>query len=292
MSWAKTKIENVGHGGARPPLSVGANTVESVSEFIYLGSKVTTEGHSEPEVMRHIALAASAMNQLGRVWRQRNLSLVTKICLYETCVLSVLLYCAETWTLLKADVNRLQAFHTRSLRRIFGIRWFDHVTNVEVKDRIRIEDIEPRIRRRRLALFGHVARMQPGIPAHDILWTALGVRCCSAPGRDWKRPCGRPRTTWAKQLKRDLGGMGLWEAWYLAIKVTRRSPLGTTVVLSGCKNRKKSQRSPVVLLWFFGKKVVLCSPLRKRRKFFFKKPNICCFGLKNNKYLGEINYSC
>ena len=48
--------------------------------------------------------------------------------------------------LLKADVNRLQAFHMRSLRRILGIRWFDHVTNLKVKDRTRLEDIESRIR--------------------------------------------------------------------------------------------------------------------------------------------------
>ena len=65
VSWAKTKIQNVGHGGACPAISVGA--VDSVNELIYLGSKVTTDGHSAPEVMRRIALAASAMNQLGRV---------------------------------------------------------------------------------------------------------------------------------------------------------------------------------------------------------------------------------
>ena len=79
VSWAKTKIQNVGHGGACPAVSVGANAVDSVNEFIYLGSKVATDGHSAPEVMRHIALAASAMNRLGRVWRQKNLSLVTKL---------------------------------------------------------------------------------------------------------------------------------------------------------------------------------------------------------------------
>ena len=114
VSWAKTKIQNVCHGDACPAISVGANAVDSVNEFIYLGSKVTTDGHSEPEVLRRIVLAASAMNQLGRVWRQRNQSLVTKLRLYESCVLSGLLYCAETWTLLKADVNRLQAFHMRT----------------------------------------------------------------------------------------------------------------------------------------------------------------------------------
>ena len=55
------------------------------------------------------------------------------------------------------------------VRRILGIRQFDHVTNMEVIDRTRLEDIEPRIRRRRIALFGHVARMPLGVPAHDAL---------------------------------------------------------------------------------------------------------------------------
>ena len=91
---------------------------------------------------------------------------------------AVVLLRDSCWTLLKADVNRLQVFHTRS-KRILETRWFDHVTNVEVKDRTRLEDIESRIRRRRLALFGHVARMPPGVPAHNALWTALGVRCGS-----------------------------------------------------------------------------------------------------------------
>ena len=97
--------------------------------------------------------------------------------------------------MLKTDVNRLQAFHMRSVRRILGIRWFDHVTNLEVKDRTRLEDLELRIERRRLALFRQVARVQPGIPAHDALWIAIGARCGSAPGPGWKRPRGRPRTT-------------------------------------------------------------------------------------------------
>ena len=137
---------------------------------------------------------------------------------HETCVLSVLLYCAETWTLLKADVNRLQAFHMRSLRRILGIRWFDHVTNVEMKDRTRLEDIESRIRRRSLALFAHAARMPPCVPAHDALWSALGVRYGSAPDPSWKRPREGPRTSWAEQLREDLDGMVLREAWYLAME--------------------------------------------------------------------------
>ena len=106
---------------------------------------------------------------------------------------------------------------------------------MEVKDHTRLEDIEPRVRRRRLALFGHVARMQPGIPAHDALWTAIGARCGSAPGPGWKRPRGRPRTIWAEQLSRDFDGMGLWEAWYLAMDREKWREFATSLCCSGVR---------------------------------------------------------
>ena len=92
-----------------------------------------------------------------------------------------------------------------------------------MKDRTRLEDIEPRVRRRRLALFGHrlalfghIARM-PGVPAHDKLWTAIRAR---------------PRTTWAEQLSRDLDGMGLWEAWYLAMDRQKWREFATSLCCS------------------------------------------------------------
>ena len=146
---------------------------------------------------------------------ESHISLITMLHLHESCVLSVILNCAETWTLLKADVNRLQAFHMRNLRRILGIRWFDHITNLEMKDRTRLEDIEPRVRRRRLALFGHVARMQPGVPAHDALWIAIGARCGSAPGSGWKRPRGRPglpgpSSSVGTSMAWASGRLGIW----------------------------------------------------------------------------------
>ena len=63
----KLTVQFCGAGGALPALSVGANTVESVNDFVYLGSKISSDGCSTPEVTRRIALAASAMNQLGKV---------------------------------------------------------------------------------------------------------------------------------------------------------------------------------------------------------------------------------
>ena len=67
-----------------------------------------------------------------------------------------------------------------------------------------------------MRLFGHVARMPPGVPAHDALRAAVEVRCGGVPDPTWRRPRGRPRMTWAEQLRGDLGGLGLREAWDLA----------------------------------------------------------------------------
>ena len=77
--------------------------------------------------------------------------------------MSVLLYGAKTWTLLAADVQTLQAFHVRCQRQILNIRWWAHVSNAEMLQRSGLLTISDIIRHRRLSLFGHAARLDPGV---------------------------------------------------------------------------------------------------------------------------------
>ena len=79
--------------------------------------------------------------------------------LYNALVISVLLYGSETWTPLKADERRLEAFHMNCQRRILGIRWFHFVTNASVASQTGEEGLAIRICRRRLSIFGHVRRL-------------------------------------------------------------------------------------------------------------------------------------
>jgi len=95
--------------------------------------------------------------------------------------------------------------------------------------------MEARIKRGRLALFGHVARMQPGVPVLDALLTTLGVWCGNVSDPSWKLPRGLPRITSAEQLRRDLDGMGLWEAWYLAMDRDRWKEFATILCCSGVR---------------------------------------------------------
>ena len=88
----------------------GLNTVEIVEEFIYLGCNLSSDGNCTPEVLRRISLATAALRDLCRVWKQKRLRLATKRRIYETCVLAVLLCCAETWTQLKSDSDTYRLF--------------------------------------------------------------------------------------------------------------------------------------------------------------------------------------
>ena len=91
-------------------------------------------------------------------------------CFY-VLVVSVLLYASETRTLLAADVKTLEAFHMKCQRQILRIRWQDHVRNDEVAAHTCLRPVMESIRRRREAIFGHVARMSPNIPAHQAIAT-------------------------------------------------------------------------------------------------------------------------
>jgi len=146
------------------------------------------------------------MGQLTSVWRQSRLSLHTKLRLYNALVVSVLLYSAETWTLTKSDEHKLEAFQMSCMRRILGIRWFDFVSNASVMDQVKQCPICSRIRDRRITMFGHVRRLQESVPTHEALRLPVNTRTGVRPDDriDWKRPRGRPRHTWIRQLEIDV----------------------------------------------------------------------------------------
>jgi len=148
------------------------------------------------------------MGRLSNVWRQSRLSVHTKMRLYNALVNSVLLYGAETWTMLKSDVQKIEAFHMSCQRRILGIRWHDFILNAKVIDQTSEKSIAgAQVQRRRLALFGHVRRLSDTVPANPALRLCIDARV----GRwvdvrpTWKRQRGRPRNTWVCQVELDSG---------------------------------------------------------------------------------------
>ena len=117
--------------------------------------------------------------------------------------LSLQLYTPARLGRVQLECQQLDVFHQRNLRKILGITWKDHVTNVEVLSRTGQRKLQDIVAERRLRMAGHIIRMPPGRPAnHAMSWTPRGS------GR--RRGC--PTKTWRSTFKEDLVDRGVdWE---------------------------------------------------------------------------------
>jgi len=132
-------------------------------------------------------MQSTAFARLGNIWASKILSTEVKIRLYESLVLSILLYCAETWFMKKANEKKLEAAHHRWLRKILHILWKDMVSNEKVRELTGQQLLGDIIRERRLRWCGHAWRMRTDIPARAaISWFPTGH----------KRKRERPRIDW------------------------------------------------------------------------------------------------
>ena len=211
INWPKTKIQ---HTGIEPTnnnvLSIAGQNVEMVDSFVYLGCMIHKTGSSVPEITRRIAIARNSMKTLDKpIWRS-NISLQTKIRLYNCYILPILLYGAEVWTITNSVEKKLDAFDSWCLRRILHIPYTKHITNKEVRERTDQPKVSASIRTRRMQQFGHIARANP-LSDHSRALKAV----INGPTRGWKRPRGRPRHTWIRSVEDDMCpfNLGLFSAW-------------------------------------------------------------------------------
>ncbi|KAI8486243.1 hypothetical protein Bbelb_359590 [Branchiostoma belcheri] len=198
INWSKTELMHIGDGPDPAPFSFNNITVNFVSTFNYLGSTVSRTGDLKPEIDRRRGLAAAAMQALWRpLWKHRHISLGTKLRVYNAAVVSILLYGAETWPLSNTLAARLDGFDSRCLRRILGVRWFDHLPGTELRQRTQQPPASRVAAMRRVRWYGHVLRLPPDHPTRAIL-------NFSPQSAGWKRPRGAPRTRWTDVLAKDL----------------------------------------------------------------------------------------
>ena len=106
-----------------------------MENFKYLGAIISNEG-SKPEILSRIAQTTAALSRLKIIWRDRKISLASKVKLMRTLILSTFLYACESWTLTAEIERRIQAHEMRCYRRLLNISYKDHVTNEEVRNRI------------------------------------------------------------------------------------------------------------------------------------------------------------
>src|SRR6218665_2284893 len=178
-----------------------------MTEFIDLGGVITEDGRCTKDIKRRIGLASEMFGTMNKVWRSNNITTATKVKLYRTFVITVMMYGSECWCLRKEDGRRILVAEMSCLRRILGRsrreRIRNEVTRKELGQQVTLVE---KIRKRRMTWFGHVTRMEGNrLPVVALYGQVEGTR-----GR------GRQPKKWIDNVKEDLHvtaqGMNMIEA--------------------------------------------------------------------------------
>ena len=102
---------------------IDGETVETVSNFIFLGSKITADGGCSHEIKRHLLLGRKVMTNLDSILKSRDITLPTKVRLVKAMVFPVVMYGCEGWTIKKAERRRTDAFELWCWRRLLRVPW-------------------------------------------------------------------------------------------------------------------------------------------------------------------------
>ena len=105
------------------PWEIDGETVETVSDFIFGGSKITADGDCGHEIKRRLLLGRKVMTYLDSIFRSRDVTLPTKVRLVKAMVFPVVIYGCESWTVKKAEFQRIDAFKVWCWGRLLRVSW-------------------------------------------------------------------------------------------------------------------------------------------------------------------------
>ena len=131
--------------------------METVTDFIFWGSKITADGDCSHEIKRRLLLGRKVMTNLDRVFKSRDITLPKKVCLVKAMVFPVVMYGCESWTIKKAKCRRIDAFELWSWRRLLRVPWTERRSNQSILKQISPEcSFEGLILKLKLQYFGHL----------------------------------------------------------------------------------------------------------------------------------------
>ena len=111
---------------------IDGETVETVTDLIFLNSKIIADGDCSHEIKRHLLLGRKAMTNLDSIFKSRDITLPTKICPVKCMVFPVVLYECESWTIKKAERQRIDAFELWCWRRFLRVPWTARRSNQSI----------------------------------------------------------------------------------------------------------------------------------------------------------------
>ena len=131
--------------------------VETVADFIFLGSKITGDGDCSHEIKRRLLLERKVMTNLDSILKSRDITLPTKVHLVKAMVFSVVIYGSESWTIKKSGCQRIDAFELWCWRRLLRVPWIARRSNQSILNEISPEcSLEELMLKLKLQYFGHL----------------------------------------------------------------------------------------------------------------------------------------
>ena len=136
---------------------IDGETVETVSDFTFWGSKITADGDCSHEIKRCLLLGRKVMTNLDSILKRRDITLPTKVCLVKAMVFPVVMYGCESWTVKKADRRRIDAFELWCWRRLLRVPWTARRSILSILKEIRPGcSLEGLMLKLKLQYFGHL----------------------------------------------------------------------------------------------------------------------------------------
>ena len=130
---------------------------KQVTDFIFLGSKITADGDCSHELKRHLLLGGKVLTNLDSIFKSKDITLLTKAHLVKAIVFPVVMYGCESWTVKKAEHQRIDAFEPWCWRRLLRVPWTARRSNQSILKEISPEySLEGLILKLKLQSFGHL----------------------------------------------------------------------------------------------------------------------------------------
>lgn len=181
--------------GERTTINLGNNQIDYTDEYIYLGQLITHDNPMRKEVERRITNGWRRYWGLKEIMKDKKLNMNIKRKIFNTCILPVLMYGSQTWTLTQNMTNKLATCQYAMERSMMNVKKSDRLRNRVIRSKTKVIDVTYKIRRLKWRWAGHMIRGKEK-------WSKIVTRWYP---REGKRKRGRPQKRWDDDIKQVAG---------------------------------------------------------------------------------------